>query len=604
MANVTGIKTQAPVNRLRGSLPKIGIRPTIDGRYGGVRESLEDQVMGMARATAEFLSANLTHACGLPVECVLADTCIGGVSEAAKCAEKFAREGVGVSLTVTPCWCYGSETMDMDPVIPKAIWGFNGTERPGAVYLAATLAGHSAKGLPAFGIYGRDVQDSGDMTLPLDVRQKLLTFARAGLAAASLRGASYLAMGGTSMGIAGSIVDQEFFQDFLGMRSETIDMTEFVRRMERGIYDKEEFERAHAWVRENCPEGADNNAPDKQRSREQKDTDWAVSVKMALIARDLMVGNPRLATLGFREEAEGHNALAGGFQGQRQWTDHFPNGDFLEAILNTSFDWNGIRQPYIVATENDAMNGVSMLFGNLLTGTAQLFADVRTYWSPDAVERVTGHALDGLAANGIIHLINSGPAALDWTGEQIRSGEPVLKPFWEIEESEVARTLDATRWRPSSTGYFPGGGWSTDFTTRGGMPVTMFRINLVKGLGPVMQIAEGHTVDLPAEVHKTLDARTDPTWPTTWFVPNITGQGSFRDVYSVMNHWGANHGAISYGHIGHDLIALASILRIPVDMHNVETERIFRPAVWSRFGSLEPQAADFRACQTFGPLYR
>jgi len=603
MANVTGIKTQPPVNRLRGSLPKIGIRPTIDGRYGGVRESLEGQVMGMAQATAEFLSANLTHACGLPVECVIADTCIGGVSEAAKCAEKFAREGVGVSLTVTPCWCYGSETMDMDPVIPKAIWGFNGTECPGAVYLAATLAGHSAKGLPAFGIYGRDVQDSGDTTIPHDVRQKLLTFARAGLAAASLRGASYLAMGGTSMGIAGSIVDQEFFQDFLGMRSETIDMTEFVRRMDRGIYDKEEFDLAYAWVRENCPEGADNNAAEKQRSREQKDSDWAISVKMALIARDLMSGNPKLAEIGFREEAEGHNAIAGGFQGQRQWTDHFPNGDFLEAILNTSFDWNGIRQPYIVATENDAMNGVSMLFGNLLTGTAQLFADVRTYWSPDAVERVTGHTLDGLASNGIIHLINSGPAALDWTGQQSRNGEPVLKPFWEIDEAEVAKTLDATQWRPSSTGYFPGGGWSTDFTTRGGMPVTMFRINLVKGLGPVMQIAEGHTVDLPEDVHNTLDSRTDPTWPTTWFVPNITGQGSFRDVYSVMNNWGANHGAISYGHIGHDLIALAAILRIPIDMHNVEPERVFRPAVWSRFGSLEPQAADFRACQTFGPLY-
>jgi L-fucose isomerase len=604
MANVHGIQTQPAVNRLRGSLPKIGIRPTIDGRYGGVRESLEDQVMGMARATAEFLTANLTHACGLPVECVVADTCIGGVSEAAKCAEKFAREGVGVSLTVTPCWCYGSETMDMDPLSPKAIWGFNGTERPGAVYLAATLAGHSAKGLPAFGIYGHDVQDGGDTTIPPDVRQKLLTFARAGLAAASLRGTSYLAMGGTSMGIAGSIVDQEFFQDYLGMRSETIDMTEFVRRMDRGIYDKEEFDRALAWVRENCLEGPDNNAPDKQRSREQKDSDWAVSVKMAIIARDLMVGNPKLAEIGFREEAEGHNAIAGGFQGQRQWTDHFPNGDFLEAILNTSFDWNGIRAPYIVATENDAMNGVSMLFGNLLTGTAQLFADVRTYWSPDAVKRVTGYQLDGLAANGIIHLINSGPAALDWTGEQSRNGEPVLKPFWEIEEAEVDRTLDATAWRPSSTGYFPGGGWSTDFTTRGGMPVTMFRINLVKGLGPVMQIAEGHTVDLPADVHDTLDRRTDPTWPTTWFVPNITGQGSFRDVYSVMNHWGANHGAISYGHIGHELIALAAILRIPIDMHNVEPDRVFRPAVWSRFGTLEPQAADFRACETFGPLYR
>lgn len=604
MVNVNGIQTQAPTNRLRGSLPKIGIRPAIDGRYGGVRESLEGQVMGMAKTTAEFLAANLTHACGLPVECVIADTCIGGVSEAAKCAEKFAREGVGVSLTVTPCWCYGSETMDMDPLIPKAIWGFNGTERPGAVYLAATLAGHSAKGLPAFGIYGHDVQDSSDTTIPADVQQKLLTFAKAGLAAASLRGASYLAMGGTSMGITGSIVDQDFFQDYLGMRSETIDMTEFVRRMDRGIYDKEEFERAYAWVRENCPEGPDNNSPEKQRTREQKDSDWAVSVKMALIARDLMVGNPRLAELGFKEEAEGHNALAGGFQGQRQWTDHFPNGDFLEAILNTSFDWNGIRQPYIVATENDALNGVCMLFGNLLTGSAQLFADVRTYWSPDAVKRVTGYQLDGLAANGIIHLINSGPAALDWTGQQSRNGEPVLKPFWEIEEAEVADTLEATRWRPSSTGYFPGGGWSTDFTTRGGMPCTMFRINLVKGLGPVIQIAEGHTVDLPEEVHDTLDKRTDPTWPTTWFVPNLTGQGSFRDVYSVMNNWGANHGSIAYGHIGHEVIALAAILRIPVDMHNVEPDRVFRPAVWSRFGSLEPQAADYRACAAFGPLYR
>ncbi len=604
MANVTGITTQAPVNRMRGSLPKIGIRPTIDGRYGGVRESLEEQVMAMAKSTAEFLSANLTHACGLPVECVIADTCIGGVSESAKCAEKFARAGVGVSLTVTPCWCYGSETMDMDPLLPKAIWGFNGTERPGAVYLAATLAGHSAKGLPAFGIYGHDVQDSGDMTIPADVRMKLLTFARAGLSAATLRGTSYLAMGGTSMGITGSIVDQEFFQDFLGMRSETIDMTEFVRRIERGIFDPAEFERAHTWVRENCPEGEDVNPPEKQRSREQRDAEWATSVKMALIARDLMVGNPKLAELGFREEAEGHNALASGFQGQRQWTDHFPNGDFLEAILNTSFDWNGIRQPFIVATENDAMNGVSMLFGHLLTGTAQLFADVRTYWSPDAVERVTGHTLDGLASNGIIHLINSGPAALDWTGQQTRSGEPVLKPFWDIDADEVGRTLDATKWCPSVTEYFPGGGLSTDFTTRGGMPVTMCRINLVKGLGPVLQIAEGHTVDLPEEVHNILDARTNPTWPTTWFVPNLTGHGAFRDVYSVMNNWGANHGAISYGHIGHDLIALAAILRIPVDMHNVEAERIFRPAVWSRFGSLEPQAGDYRACQTFGPLYR
>lgn len=604
MAKASNLTTTPPVNRLRGSLPKIGIRPTIDGRYGGVRESLEDQTMAMARSTAALLTENLRHACGLPVECVLADTCIGNVSEAALCAEKFARAGVGVSLTVTPCWCYGSETMDMDPFMPKAVWGFNGTERPGAVYLAAVLAGHSQKGLPAFGIYGQDVQDSGDTDIPADVQQKLLQFARAGLAAATLRGASYLAMGGVSMGIAGSIVDQEFFQDYLGMRTETVDMTEFVRRRDRGIYDQEEYTKALAWVRENCPEGKDWNTPEKQRSRAQKDQDWETCVQMALIARDLMNGNPKLAERGFKEEAQGHNALAGGFQGQRQWTDHFPNGDFLEAILTTSFDWNGIRQPYIVATENDALNGASMLLGHLLTGTAQLFSDVRTYWSPNAVKRVTGHTLSGAAAGGLLHLINSGPSALDWTGRQSRGGQPAVKPFWEITPEEAGGCLENTLWCPSMVEYFPGGGWSTDFTTRGGMPVTMFRINLVKGLGPVLQIAEGQTIDLPGDVHRTLDERTNPTWPTTWFVPHLTGQGAFADVYSVMNHWGANHGAISYGHIGGDLISLASLLRIPVDMHNVPAERVFRPSSWARFGALEPQAADYRACAAYGPLYR
>src|SRR5207248_2194118 len=460
---------------------------------------------------------SLRHASGQAVEVVLADTCIGGVSEAAKCAEKFKREGVGVSLTVTPCWCYGSETMDMEPSVPKAVWGFNGAERPGAVYLAAVLAGHTQKGLPAFGIYGRDVQDAGDTTIPSDVQSKLLRFTRAGLAVATIRGASYLAMGGVSMGIAGSIVDQEFFQDYLGMRSETIDMTEFVRRMDRGIYDQDEYQRALQWVRQNCPEGADPNRPEKQRSREQKDREWEISVKMALIARDLMVGNPRLAEMGFAEEAEGHNAIAGGFQGQRQWTDHFPNGDFLEAILSTSFDWDGIRQPYIVATENDALNGASMLLGHLLTGTAQLFADVRTYWSPEAVERVTGFELNGRAAGGRLQLINSGPEALDWTGQQsiespAGTREPALKPFWKITPEEAQRCLQSTLWCPSLGEYFPGGGWSSDFLTRGGMPVTMFRINLVKGLGPALQIAEGYTVDLPEEVHRVLDARTNPTW--------------------------------------------------------------------------------------------
>jgi L-fucose isomerase len=595
-----------PMNRLRGSLPKIGIRPTIDGRYGGVRESLEDQTMNMAKATAALLTENIRHACGLPVEVVIADTCIGGAAEAADCAEKFAREGVGVNITVTPCWCYGSETMSLEQDKPTAVWGFNGTERPGAVYLAAVLSAHAQKGIPAFGIYGHDVQDGGDGVIPADVAEKLIRFAKAGLAVATMRGTSYLAMGGVSMGIASSIVDQDFFLDYLGMRTESVDMIEFARRMERGIYDPEEYTRALAWVKANCAEGPDNNSPAKQRTREQKDKEWETCVKMAQIARDLMIGNPKLAELGFKEEARGHNALAGGFQGQRQWTDHLPNGDFLEAILSTSFDWDGIRQPYMVATENDALNGASMLFGHLLTGgTAQLFADVRTYWSPDAVKRVTGHTLEGDAAGGILHLINSGPAALDWTGEQSDAdGKPVIKPFSDITEDEAEACLKATKWRPSSTEYFPGGGWSTDFLTRGGMPCTMFRINLVKGLGPVLQIAEGVTVDLPENVHDTLDKRTDPTWPTTWFVPNLTGAGAFTDVYTVMNNWGANHGAISYGHIGADLITLASLLRIPVDMHNVPADKVFRPSAWARFGATsDPYGGDFRACSTYGPLY-
>lgn len=603
MADVQDMKTNPPVNRLRGALPKIGIRPTIDGRYGGVRESLEGQTMGMAQRVATFLTENVRHACGLPLETVIADTCIGGVSEAAKCAEKFARQGVGVSLTITPCWCYGTETIDMDPSVPKAIWGFNGTERPGAVYLAAALAGHTQKGLPAFGIYGHEVQDSDDTSIPTDVQQKLLRFARAGLAVASMHGASYLAMGGVSMGIAGSMVDAGFFQDYLGMRTEFVDMAEFKGRMDEGIYDNDEYERALAWVRANCKEGADRNEPEKQRSRSHRDQDWENSVKMALIARDLMVGNPRLAALGYQEQAEGHNAIAGGFQGQRQWTDHFPNGDFLEAMLCTSFDWNGIRQPYVVATENDSLNGASMLLGHLLTGTAQMFSDVRTYWSADAIKRVTGQMPTGLASGGVLHLINSGPSALDWTGQQSRDNMPCVKPHWEVTPEEAGRCLDNTLWCPSMVEYFPGGGWSSDFLTRGEMPVTMFRLNLAKGLGPVLQIAEGYTVDLPEEVHKILDERTNPTWPTTWFTPILTGHGPFQDVYSVMNNWGANHGAISYGHIGDQLITLASMLRIPVDMHNVPAERIFRPSAWSRFGALEPQGADFRACAAYGPLY-
>lgn len=596
-------KIEFPVHRLRGYLPKIGIRPVIDGRRKGVREALENQTMNMAKSVAKLFSKKLRHPSGVPVECVIADTSIGGVAEAAECAEKFRREGVGVSLTVTPCWCYGTEVMDADPLIPKAIWGFNGTERPGAVYLASALAGYTQKGLPTFGIYGHDVQDADDSSIPEDVKCKLLLFAKAGLAVTEMRGKSYLAMGSVSMGIAGSIVDDHFFSDYLGMRTEWVDMSEFVRRMEEKIYDPGEFKKALQWVKENCIEGEDPNRPEIQASRQRKDEEWEMVVKMALIVRDLMVGNPILKRLGWEEEALGHNAIAAGFQGQRQWTDHFPNGDFLETILNSSFDWNGIRQPYIVATENDALNGVAMLFGHLLTDTAQLFADVRTYWSPSAVKRVTGCTLAGKAENGLIHLINSGSAALDATGQQSIEGKPAIKPFWEITPEEVKKCLKATRWCPAEREYFRGGGFSTQFLTRGDMPVTLCRVNLIKGLGPVLQLAEGYTVELPKEVHEKLNRRTNPTWPTTWFVPILTGRGPFTDVYSVMANWGANHAAISYGHIGDRLITLASMLRIPVNMHNVSEARIFRPSAWNAFGTFDLEGADFRACKNFGPLY-
>lgn len=604
MDDLVQIKTNPPHNRLIGEMPKIGIRPTIDGRLQGVRESLESQTMAMANNVAAFLTANLRHANGLPVECVIADSTIGGVAEAAECANKFAQKSVGVSLTVTPAWCYGSETMDMDPLIPKAIWGFNGAERPGAVYLAATLAAHNQKGLPAFGIYGKDVQNADDRSIPTDVQEKLIRFCQAGLAVSTLRGKSYLSMGGVSMGIAGSIVDQPFLESYLGMRVEAIDMAEFLRRIEQEIYDPEEYNRAIAWVKKNCIEGQDPNPPEKQRSREQKDDDWSISVRMALIARDLMVGNPRLSEFGYGEEALGHNAIAAGFQGQRQWTDFMPNGDFLEAILNSSFDWNGIRQPYIVATENDALNGVCMLFGHLLSGSAQIFSDVRTYWSPVAIERVTGYRPTGIAEQGVLHLINSGPTALDGTGQQEIEGKPVIKPWWLVNPMDVSRCMEATEWCPSITEYFRGGGWSTDFLTRGEMPVTMSRINLIKGLGPALQLAEGTIVDLPPEVHNKLDMRTNPTWPTTWFVPRTTGAGVFSDPYAVMNAWGANHGSISFGHIGADLITLASMLRIPVYMHNIPEKHIFRPSAWNAFGTVDLEGADFRACTNFGPLYR
>ncbi len=586
-----------------GRLPKVGIRPTIDGRRKGIRESLEKQTMDMALSAAKLIESNLYHSDGTKVECVISDTCIGGVAEAAACADKFAREGVGVSLTVTPCWCYGSETMDMDPYMPKAVWGFNGTERPGAVYLAAVLAAHNQKGLPAFGIYGRDVQDSGDDNVPGDVREKILRFVRSGIAAASMKGTSYLAMGSVSMGIAGSIVDAGFFQKYLGMRCEYVDMSEFARRVNENIFDQDEYQHALKWVKANCKEGTDLNPPQNQRSRVQKDKDWEFVVKMSLIARDLMVGNKKLDEAGFGEEALGHNALVAGFQGQRQWTDHFPNGDFMEAMLCSSFDWNGIRQPYMLATENDCLNGVSMLFGHMLTGTAQVFSDVRTYWSPEAVKRVTGYSPEGIASNGFIHLINSGPSALDGTGQQSIDGNPAIKRWWEITSEEVDLCLSNTTWGPATTEYFRGGGYSSTFKTRGRMPVTLSRINIIDGLGPVLQLAEGYTVGLPEEVHSILNKRTDPTWPTTWFVPNLTGKGAFKDVYSVMANWGANHGAYSYGHIGADLISLAAILRIPVCMHNVNESSIFRPSAWSAFG-MDPEGADYRACNNYGPLYK
>jgi L-fucose isomerase len=587
-----------------GSFPKIGIRPAIDGRRRGVRESLENQVMSMARTAAQFLNEQLRYPNGQPVECVLADTCIGGVAEAAACAEKFRREGVGVSLTVSPCWCYGSETMDMDPLLPKAVWGFNGAERPGAVYLAAVLAGHNQKGLPAFGIYGRDVQDKGDTSIPEDVQEKLLRFTNAGLAVATMRGKSYLSLGGVSMGIAGSIVDQAFFESYLGLRVECVDMSEFARRLEEKIYDDSEFKRAYAWVKQHCREGQDCNPPRLRRSAQAKEIEWQTVVKMTLIARDLMVGNPRLAELGYGEEALGRNAIAGGFQGQRQWTDHFPNGDFTEAILNSSFDWNGIRPPFIFATENDSLNGACMLFGYLLTNTAQIFADVRTYWSPAAVKRVTGQKLAGPCANGIIHLINSGAATLDGTGEQRREGKPAIKPFWEITPAEAEKCLRATTWPSAVYEYFRGGGFSSCYLSRGGMPMTMCRLSLVKGLGPILQIAEGWSVEIPARVHKVLNERTNQTWPTTWFVPRLTGAGPFADVYSVMNNWSANHGSISFGHIGADLVSLAAMLRVPVAMHNVPEDQLFRPSAWGLFGAQDPQGADYRACANFGPIYR
>lgn len=591
------------MNRLIGRLPKVGIRPVIDGREAGVRESLEDQCMEMAKAAAKLIEDHLRFPSGEKVECVIADTTIGGVADAAACADKFKREGVEVSLTVTPCWCYGTEVMDTDPLIPKAVWGFNGTERPGAVYLAAALAGYTQKGLPAFGIYGKEVQDAGDLSIPKDVEEKLLRFTKSALAVAQMKGKSYLSIGFSSMGIAGSMVDVNFLQDYLGVRAEFVESVEILRRIDEGIYDKEEFEKALVWTKKNCKEGKDYNSIETQKDAKTKASEWETVIKMTIICRDLMIGNPKLNELGFSEESKGRNAIMGGFQGQRQWTDYKPNADFTESILNSSFDWNGIRQAYMFATENDSLNAVSMLFGHLLTNTAQLFSDVRTYWSPESVLRVTGKKLSGIAKNGIIHLINSGSTTLDATGQQEDAqGNPTMKPYWEITEKEVQKCLDNTKWPAAIGEYFRGGGFSTQFKTKGTMPLTMCRINLVNGIGPVLQIAEGWSVELPEDIHRILDERTNPTWPTTWFVPKITGQGFFKDVYMVMAKWGANHCAISHGHIGADLITLAAMLRIPVNMHNVDEHDVFRPSAWSAFGE-NLEGADYKACKVYGPLY-
>ena len=587
--------------------PKIGIRPTIDGRQGGVRESLEGKTMALAQAVADLISSNLKYTDGTPVQCVIADSTIGRVAESAACATKFEHEGVGATITVTSCWCYGSETMDMNPYWPKAVWGFNGTERPGAVYLAAVLAAHAQKGLPAFGIYGHDVQDLDDNSIPADVAEKLIRFAKAAVATAELRGESYLSIGSVTMGIAGSIVDCDFFQEYLGMRNESVDEVEILRRMDEGIYDPEEFKKAMAWVEKYCKvnEGWDKNRSEKQKTREQKDQDWEFIVKMTLIVMDLMHGNPKLLEMGFKEESLGHNAIAGGFQGQRQWTDWKPNGDFTEALLNTTFDWNGPREPMILATENDSLNGTAMLLAHVLTNLPQIFSDVRTYWSPEAVKRVTGKELTGTAAPGIIHLINSGATTLDGTGQsKDKDGKPVMKPFWEMTDEDVKNCLKATSWMPADRDYFRGGGFSSHFLSKGEWPATMMRVNIVKGLGPVLQLAEGWIVDVDPEIHQILDKRTDPTWPTTWFTPRLDPtKDAFKDVYSVMNNWGANHGAITYGHIGADMITLASMLRIPVCMHNVSEDKIFRPAAWNAFG-MDKEGADYRACANYGPIYK
>jgi L-fucose isomerase len=593
-------------NRYIGSYPVIGIRPIIDGRQGflDVRGSLEGQTMDMARAVKELIEQNVFYSDGEHAKVIISDTTIGGVAEAALCGQQFEKSGVSITISVSPCWCYGSETMDMSKDTVKAVWGLNATERPGAVYLACVLAAYARKGLPAFGIYGKDVQEADDKRIPEDVREKLLRFARAAVAMKTMRGKSYLQIGSMCMGISGSAVDADFIEEYLGMRVESVDEVEILRRMDREIYSKKEFTKAMKWVRAHCPEGFDKNPAKAGKDSGQKEKDWEFTVKSAMIIRDLMSGNPDLPK-GWDEEMKGHNAIAAGFQGQRQWTDYYPNTDFPECILNTSFDWNGKREPYILATENDSLNGLTMLLMKLLTNRAQMFADIRTCWSAQSVKRVTGYELEGKAkeAGGIIHLINSGACCLDASGEAAENGTHMIKPFWEMSEKDMKNCLKATEWCPADLGYFRGGGYSSRFITRYEMPATMARLNIVKGVGPVLQLVEGYTVALPDEVSEVLWKRTDYTWPTTWFTPGITPGSKYTDAYKVMNAWGANHGAISYGHIGADLITLCSMLRIPVCMHNVEEEKIFRPSSWNAFG-IDEDTRDYRACAAYGPLYK
>ena len=586
--------------------PLIGIRPIIDGRRRGIRESLEDQTMNMAKAAKQLIESKLFYPDGTHVECVIADTTIGGGAEAAACAEKFSKLNVCATLSVTPCWCYGSETMDLDPLTVKAVWGFNGTERPGAVYLAAVMAAHAQRGLPAFAIYGHDVQDMNDTTIPADVEEKILRFARCAIAVGLMRGKAYCGLGAVAMGIAGSFEDPDFMQKYLGIRAEWVDMVEILRRIDLGIYDHAEYEKELAWIKKNCKKGLEVNTPELRNTPEQDEREWEFIAKMTIIVRDIMLGNPVLAEMGYVEESNGRNAIFGGFQGQRQWTDYKPNADFTEAILNTTFDWNGKRPPFILATENDNLNGLAMLLLNLVTNRPAIFSDVRTYWSPDAVKRVAGgYELSGKAANGFMHLLNSGASALDGNGaSKDENGNPVMKEWWNVTDADMEAMLEATKWAPANKGYFRGGGFSSQYISRGEMPVTMVRVNLVDKLGPVIQIAEGYTVELPDEVTHALLDRTDPTWPSLWFAPNLTGEGAFTDVYSVMANWGANHGASVYGHVGADIITLASMLRIPVSMHNVAPEKVYRPHAWSAFGTTNLEDADYRACAAYGPLYK